>query len=215
MQAHAAVLREGHSFAEVSVALLNGSPLVADALKALRSPVVHVVPFFMEDGWFVREAVPHALGDGHGHELRRHPPVGLHPHLADRAAARALAACGRDAARCAVLLVGHGSARAPGRAMALHRHAQAVAGLRRFAVVGAAFLEEPPLVAEALQAWRHRPVAVLGFFAGAGGHARDDLPALLAAEQMSRGSAGAPLLDLGSIGDDPAMPGMILDMLRM
>jgi sirohydrochlorin ferrochelatase len=211
LQAHAACLREPSHFAEIAVATLSGTPSPAEALASLRSHVVHVVPFFMEQGWFVRSAIPRALGDGRGHDLRLHPPVGVHPRLTDIAAARIQRACGSDAARFAVLLIGHGSARAPGRPMAVHRHAQALGASRRFAQVRAAFLEEPPLVAGALRAWRDQPVAVLGFFAGDGGHVREDLPALLAAERSARGTAGSVLLDLGTIGDDPAMPGIILD----
>ena len=84
---------------------------------------------------------------------------------------------------------------------------------RHFAQVRAAFLEEPPLVADALRAWRALPVAVLGWFAGEGGHVREDLPALLSAERVARAEAGAPLLDLGVIADDPAMPRIILDQV--
>jgi sirohydrochlorin cobaltochelatase len=97
--------------------------------------------------------------------------------------------------------------------MALHRHAEALTASGHFAQVRAAFLEEPPLLADALRACRPLPVAVLGFFAGDGGHVREDLPALLSADRAARGEAGAPLLDLGVIGDDPAMPEIILDQV--
>lgn len=213
VQQHAAALRGQRCFAEVGVGLLNGTPAVADALAALTSHVVHVVPVFMEQGWFVREAVPRALGTGGGHVLRFHEPVGVHPGMARLVAARVQRACGRDAPRFTVLLAGHGSARAPGRPLALHRHVAALAAEGRFAAVCAAFLEEPPLVADALRMLCASPVAVVGCFAGEGGHVRDDLPALLAAEQAQRGASGAPLLDLGSIGDDPAMPDLILELL--
>jgi sirohydrochlorin ferrochelatase len=207
------VLRAQRRFADVTVGLLNGKPSVAAALAALVPHVVHVVPFFMEQGWFVREAIPRALGDGHGHALRYHAPVGVHPDMADVAAARIQRACGTDAARFAVLLVGHGSARTPGRPMALQRHVAELSAAGHFARVRAAFLEEPPLLADALRDWRALPVAVVGWFAGEGGHVREDLPALLSAERAARGDAGAPLLDLGVIADDPAMPGIILNSL--
>ena len=213
MHIHADALRAQRRFAGVAVGLLNGEPSVAEALAALVPHVVHVVPFFMEQGWFVREAIPRALGDGRGHELRYHAPVGVHRDMATLAAARVLRGCGSDAARFAVLLVGHGSARAPGRPMALHGHVEALRAAGQFAQVRAAFLEEPPLVADALREWRALPVAVVGFFAGEGGHVRDDLPGLLAAEHAVRGDAGAPLLDLGVIADDPAMPRIILDQV--
>jgi sirohydrochlorin cobaltochelatase len=211
--AHATALRAQRCFAEVAAGLLNGTPSAAEALASLASHVVHVVPLFMEQGWFVREAVPRALGEGGGHELRYHKPVGVHPGMAKLAGARVERACGADAARFSVLLVGHGSARAPGRPMALHRHVAALSAGGKFARVGAAFLEEPPLVADALREWHAAPVALVGFFAGEGGHVREDLPALIAAERAQRGEGGAPLLDLGMVGDDAAMPGIILDQV--
>ncbi len=213
LHAHAEVLRAQCRFADVAVGLLNGTPSAAEAMAALAQHVVHVVPFFMEQGWFVREAIPRALGDGRDRELRFHNPVGMHPNLADLAVARVQRACGADATRFAVLLVGHGSAHAPGRPMALHRHVEALSAAGRFGQVRAAFLAEPPLVADALRDWRAWPVAVVGWFAGEGGHVREDLPASLSAEQAARGDAGAPLLDLGVIADDPAMPRIILDQV--
>jgi sirohydrochlorin ferrochelatase len=210
---HANVLISQRRFAEVAVGLLNGTPPAIEALAALVSPVVHVVPFFMEQGWFVREAIPRALAEKHGHELRYHDPVGVHPDIADLASARVQRACGIDAACFSVLLVGHGSARAPGRPMALHRHVASLCAAAQFAQVGAAFLAEPPFVADVLRDWRALPVAVVELFAGEGGHVREDLPALLSAEHTARGGAGAPLLDLGVIGDDPAMPRIIVDQV--
>lgn len=207
------MLRAQRRFADVAVGLLNGTPSAVDALAALTPRVVHVVPFFMEQGWFVRDAIPRALGKGQGHELRYHQPVGIHPDLAELAAARVQRACGSNATRFAVLAVGHGSARAPGRPMALHRHVAALSAAGQFAQVRAAFLAEPPLVADALHDWRALPVAVVGWFAGEGGHVREDLPALLSAERAARGDAGAPLLDLGVLADDPAMPRIILDQV--
>jgi sirohydrochlorin cobaltochelatase len=213
VQAHAEALRAQQCFAEVTTGLLNGTPSVTDALVSLTSHVVHVVPFFMEEGWFVREVIPRALGDGSGHELRYHSPVGVHPAVAKLVAERVRQTCGAAAAQFSVLLVGHGSARAPGRQMALHRHAEVLRARERFGGVRAAFLEEQPLVAEALLEWRAVPVALVGCFAGEGGHVRNDLPALIAAERMARGDSGAPLLDLGVVGDDVAMPGIILDQV--
>ena len=197
MNAHAEVLRGRKLFADVAVGLLNGTPPAAEALARLAPRVVHVVPFFMEQGWFVREAIPRALGEGQGHELRYHDPVGVHSQLAELTAARVLRACGYDAARFSVLLVGHGSARAPGRSMALHRHVTAISLMGHFAQVQAAFLEEPPLVADALRALRRSPVAVVGWFAGEGGHVREDLPALLSVEREARRDAGRTLAPSG------------------
>jgi sirohydrochlorin cobaltochelatase len=211
LEAHAETLRHGGYFAEVATGWLSGGPSARDALESVSARAVHVVPFFMEDGWFVREAVPAALR-GVGRVLRFHPPVGVHPDMAVLAAARVERACGSSAG-LSVLLVGHGSARSPGRRMALHRHADWLAGTGRFVRARAAFLEEPPLVADALAEWRAEPVAVLGFFSGEGGHVRNDLGQILRKERAQRIGAGTGLIDLSLIADDPGVPDIILQQV--
>ena len=198
--AHAATIRAQGHFAEVAVGFLNGSPSAAEALAGLGARTTHVVPFFMEDGYFTRVAVPKALEGGAN--LRFHPAIGTHPGmvgLIETRIARLLA--GRGPAD--IVLVGHGSAKSPGRRMALHDHAERL-GVR------VAFLEEPPFLAVALADSKAPLLAVLGIFAGEGGHVRDDLPALLAA---ARERLGEGLLDLGSIGEEPGMADLILDRI--
>lgn len=191
----------------VAVGLLNGSPSVADGLAALGTGSVHVVPFFMDDGYFARVAVPRALGidpgadGGHQSDLVLHKPIGVHPGLPDLIARRAPAGV-------ALLLVGHGSSRDPGRRMAAHDHADALRAMGRFPIVETAFLEEPPFVPDALARIGDRPVAVMGLFANAGTHTRDDLPHLL----TMPGRRHAPLA-LGIIGDDPGLRPLIRDMI--
>lgn len=211
LEAHAETLRRGRYFAEVATGWLRGKPSALDALASVSARAAHVVPFFMEDGWFVREAVPAALQGG-DRVLRFHPPVGIHPDMAALAAARVERSCGSSAG-LSVLLVGHGSARSPGRRMALHRHAEWLAGTGRFARACAAFLEEPPFVADTLAEWRAEPVAVLSFFSGEGGHVRNDLVPILREERAQRSVAGAALIDLSLIADDPGIPGIILQQV--
>jgi sirohydrochlorin cobaltochelatase len=211
LEAHADTLRRGGCFADVATGWLNGGPSATEALASVSSRIVHVVPFFMENGWFVREAVPAALR-GVDRALCFHPPVGVHPDMALLAAGRVARACG-SSAELSVLLIGHGSARSPGRRMALHRHAEWLAGTGRFVRARAAFLEEPPFVADALAEWRAESLAVLGFFSGEGGHVRDDLGRLLRSEHARRGVAGGALIDLGLIADDPGMPEIILQQV--
>ncbi|MDR3536764.1 MAG: CbiX/SirB N-terminal domain-containing protein [Acetobacteraceae bacterium] len=279
VEAHAAALRAEGVFAAVAVGLLNGTPEAALVLAGLPAPIVHVVPFFMEAGWFTQTAVPRALGlDGpvtqrNGRVLRYAAPVGTHAGMAAVIEDRVLrtieaslqpscpvllsslqpllsprplsspqslspiagpsAATGGSADgtrvetsrgdvdahdtggadRPALLVVGHGSARSPGRVTALHGHVARLATTGRFRHVAAAFLEEPPFAAAAIARFRGVPLAVVGFFAGEGGHVRDDLPALIAAERAHRGTGGPPLLDCGSIGEAPAIRRIILDLV--
>jgi sirohydrochlorin cobaltochelatase len=211
MRRHAKSLREAGRFAQVEIGLLNGSPSVDAALARIKAPIIRVVPFFMEDGYFSRVEVPRALG--------RRPvligsPVGAHDGIAgviERQALAACADCGFPSHTAAVFIVGHGSTSKPGRALALHRHASRVASTTLFARVEAACLEEEPFVANALRGLRAHPVVVIGFFANQGGHVRDDVPALIAAEQTSRGAAGLVVHFHGSAIDDPAIVPIILD----
>jgi sirohydrochlorin cobaltochelatase len=198
--AHAATIRAQGHFAEVAVGFLNGSPSATEALAGLGARTTHVVPFFMENGYFTRVAVPKALEGGAN--LRFHPAIGTHPGmvgLIETRIARLLA--GRGPAD--IVLVGHGSGRSPGRRMALHAHAERLS-------VQVAFLEETPFLADALAEAKNPLVAVLGIFAGEGGHVRDDLPALI---DTARAWLGDGLLDLGSIGDEPGMADLILEQV--
>ena len=195
---HADAIRMSGRFAAVAVGLLNGAPSVADALASLGPRPIDVVPFFMEDGYFTRVAVPKALGSA---EMRLYPAVGTHPGMAKLILGRTVRA-GLAPDTLSLVLVGHGSARSPGRRMALHDHA---ARLRaRFAAVHVAFLEEQPSVKEVLSTI-DGPAAVLGVFAGEGMHVRVDLPALLAA------APGA--IDLGSLGDEVGLAALIADLV--
>lgn len=252
MHQHAGALRKQNRFAQVEVALLNGLPSVRDALARINALVIRVVPFFMEDGYFNRIAVPRALGigestDGPGApsasagtttpaatgragsissldtpQIVICPPVGVHDGMAGLIEHHALAACGDvgiPSRAAAVLVIGHGSSSDPGRALALHRHTARVAATELFARVEAACLEEAPFAAEALHGLRAHPTVVIGFLANKGVHVRDDVAALVTAENESRrptgaGDAGPAVRFHGSITDDPAMIQIIMDQAR-
>lgn len=208
---HAEALRHQKRFAQVAVGLLNGTPSVSEALAGIDAATIRVVPFFMEDGYFTRVAVPRAVGD---RTVTMRPPVGIHDAMAGLIQRQALAACaalGVPSRHAAVLVVGHGSASTPGRALALHRHSARVATTELFARVETACLEEAPFVADALSRLRTHPVVVIGFFANQGGHARDDVPALIAREVAARGGAGLPVWFHGPVSAAPAMTEIILD----
>jgi sirohydrochlorin cobaltochelatase len=211
MRRHAEALRRDGRFAQVETAVLNGTPSVTEALAEIGVRAIRVVPFFMEDGYFSRIALPRAL-DGRLAVMCH--PVGVHDGMAGLIERQALSACaelGVPSRTAAVLVVGHGSASAPGRALALHRHTARVAATELFARAEAACLEEAPFVADALHGLRAHPVVVIGFFANQGGHVRDDVPALIAAEQSARGPAGAAVRFHGVVTDDPMMAQIIVD----
>jgi sirohydrochlorin cobaltochelatase len=211
MHQHAEALRQAALFAQVEVALLHGAPSVDEALDRITVPTLRVVPFFMEDGYFSGVTVPRALA---GRAAMICPPVGVHDGIAGLIEHHALAACdGLDVAsrRAAILVIGHGSASAPGRALALHRHASRIAATELFARVETACLEEAPFLADALTALRAHLVVLIGFFANHGAHVRDDVPALIAAELTARGSVAPTVRFGGCVTDDPAMVQIIID----
>ncbi len=213
---HAEVIRASHHFVEVAVGTLLGHPSTADAVASLTANVVHVVPFFLEDGYFTRIAIPDLVlrHVSPSRIFRFCPPIGVHDGIAALIEARVAGYCETfdiDPKLLSVLLIGHGSAQSPGRARALRRHAATLESGGRFGWIRVAFLEEEPFAAEMLASTRGHVVAVVGFLVNEGMHATIDLPRLVAEERAQRGTNWPPVHDLGSIGTDASMPRLIMD----
>jgi sirohydrochlorin cobaltochelatase len=216
--AHAEVIRETGRFVEVKAGMLLGEPNAASVFRTLTSPIVHVVPFFLGEGYFTRIAIPNLLLPlaSPSCVIRFCPSVGSHDGIAALLESRLLRHCemfGTDPKSLSVLLVGHGSALGPGRARGLRRHAATLDTGGRFGWVRVAYLEEAPFVAEALASARGHIVAVIGYLANEGIHATKDLPGLLAEERDRRGTHWPPVHYLGEIGADEAMPRLIVDQV--
>jgi sirohydrochlorin cobaltochelatase len=218
--AHAEVIRDTGRFAEVKVGMLFGEPELSSVVATLTVPVVHVVPFFLNDGYFTRIVIPGLLLPlaSASRVIRFCPPVGLHDGVAGLIETRLMRHCetfGTDPKSLSVLLVGHGSAQSPGRARTLLRHAATLEAGGRFGWVRVAYLEEAPFVADALASARGHVVAIIACLANEGKHATNDLPGLIAAERDERGTHWPPVHDLGSIGADEAMPQLIVDQVMV
>jgi sirohydrochlorin cobaltochelatase len=214
---HAQALRnEGRV---VAVAMLNGAPSIEMACGRLGSSAACVVPFFMEDGYFSKTAVPRALQAAAPAIVARFTPaIGTNSGMAaiiERQALAASTALGVPPARSAVVVIGHGSAITPGRALALHRHCASVAEAGLFATVQPACLEESPFVADVLAKLRDRPTVVIGYFANQASHVLVDVPALLRAEAAARGTAGAPVRFHACVADDPAIADIIAEQAAL
>lgn len=218
LMAHADTIRASGRFAEVAVGLLRGEPEAGAVFDGLTAAVVHVVPFFLEDGYFTRIVIPDLLlpRAGGTRVVRFCRPVGTSEGIAALLETRLLRHCdlfGVDPKSLSVLLVGHGSSQGPGRARYLRQHASRLEAGNRFGWVRVAHLEEPPLVPEALASTRGHVVAVIGYLANEGLHASRDLPGLIAAERMARGTNWPPVHDLGPIGADAAMAALIVEQV--
>lgn len=209
MEGHAAAIRTSGRFGAVESAVLADPDSIPAALKKIGTLPARVVPFFMEDGYFTRVVLPRSLPAG----TVIHRPVGEHDAMAGIIERGALAACeglAKQSRSAAVLVVGHGSASAPGRSLALHRHTARVAATGLFARVEYACLEEPPFIPDVLAGLRGHPVVVVGYFAGTGGHVRDDLPALIESEAVARAGSAHWIVSHGSVADDAEMVPIIL-----
>jgi sirohydrochlorin cobaltochelatase len=226
LQAHAENLAARGLFGAVAAGFLRGTPSVEEALASLPQREVYVVPFFLGRGYFTEVAVPGRLNLSSSanclHEVGKRvlfycAPVGCSPQFDVALAAmgrHACAASGLPVSSTTLLVVGHGNANLATASQTLRRHTEAVAATGEFAAVRTAFIEETPLIGEALAELTDHDVIVIGALAGLGHHALDDIPDAVAAEKARRGPGGLVLAYAGIIGSDPAMADLILDRIE-
>lgn len=213
---HAARLERLRLFAEIGVGFIGRTPDLAQALGAVTSDTVYVVPCFLADGHYTRTVIPAALAEAAPDAPQRWKycaPIGTSPRLAELVRRRVAAACrARDLepGSVSVLLVGHGTPRSPASSGISHGLARALKVQGWFAGTGVAFLDEPPFVDDALEALGGEIVVALGLFAAGGVHGADDVPRLLATGSR----AGRTVHYAGVVGDGPGILGLILERVR-
>ena len=175
-------------FDEVAIGFIHGQPSIEDSAVRIGASHIRLFPLFMSDGYYVRDAIPQRLGiqDGIGalgHHIAIATPLGLLPALPDvliSAASETATAAGIAPSSATLLLVAHGSEKAPYSANVASGTARRIAQERVFARVETAFLEEEPFFKDQLAACQ-RPAIVLGLFAGGGAHAEEDVRAAVRA----------------------------------
>jgi sirohydrochlorin cobaltochelatase len=99
---HAAELQRRGMFADVRVAFFKIEPRMGSALAEIRTPRIFVVPLFVSEGYFTRQAIPCELGlpagsqaqtpcvvHLGGREVHYCAPVGTHPLMTEIILARA------------------------------------------------------------------------------------------------------------------------------
>ena len=181
-------MRTSGRFCDVAIGYIRESPDLAEAAAQLQGDQVWVVPLFMSDGYYVRQAIPERLeitggSDARGRRFVILPPTGLSarlPGIVAKEAARAARSAGLAPAATYLAMVAHGSSNDPASRLAAEAAAAAVRALQVFAGVQTAFLEEPPLLADALVDLPG-PLIVSGFFIGEGLHGAEDMEAAVAA----------------------------------
>jgi sirohydrochlorin cobaltochelatase len=226
LQAHAENLAARGLFGAVAAGFLRGAPSVEEALASLPQRIVCVVPFFLGRGYFTEVAVPGRVGLSSSvnclHEVGNRllaycEPVGCSPRFDAALAAMGRHACaaeGLPVNSTTLLVVGHGNANLATASETLRQHTETIAATGEFAAVRAAFIEETPLIGEALAELTDGDVVVIGALAGLGHHALDDIPDAVSAEKARRGPGSAILAYAGIIGSDPAMADLILDRVE-
>ncbi len=166
---------------------------------AAAGPPGVVFPLFMAGGWFTRVNIPARLARAGAAGWRMLEPFGCHPAV-HALARQVLAEAGGEG----VLLAAHGSFKSPVPSAIARHVAGLIAADRPGQRVSAGFIDQAPQLAS-LTGFGPQALC-LPFFAMAGGHVTDDIPAALA----EAGFAGRLLPPLGL---DPRVPALIADAI--
>lgn len=227
-------IRRREVFAEVQVAFWKEEPSLRQVLYTLESEEIYVVPNFISEGYFTQKVIPRELGlTGPTTRLGRQTvhycePVGNHPRMTEVLLHRAAeVAPGVPPAETSLIIVGHGTALNDNSAVAAKRQVQTIAALGLYGEVLAAYMEEPPLVAEWAALTTQPHVVVVPFFVSDGLHSYQDIPVLLGIEAdpgqaMSQREVfrynphllqGRKLYFGSAIGTDPLFADVIIDQV--
>jgi len=169
-------------FADVRAAFLRMGPKLPDVLDELAGRATYIVPHLAADG-VVGEALSGAVAARKSIVICR--ATGTHPDVARIAARRLAELCARfalSADRLGVLVAGHGTSRNPdssARARALVDALLAAGAARESA---AAFIEEPPSIAEWDRLLAAADIAVVPLLMAEGRHGGSDVARLLGVE---------------------------------
>ena len=226
--AHAESIRKRGIFAEVAACFWKQEPPFREVLQIVESRDIYVVPNFISEGYFTRTVIPREMGLSgrvtvfNGRTIRYCEPAGKHPRMTDLLMSEARsAAAGVPPSQTSLLIVGHGTGLDDNSAEAAREQARKIFGMGGYAEVIAAFMEQPPLVAEWDKITSQPNVVVVPFFISDGLHSRQDIPALLGirseAGSICRGPhdlRGRRLFYGAAIGTEPGFADIILDQVR-
>jgi sirohydrochlorin cobaltochelatase len=182
----ASKLRESGFFDEIGVAFHQGSPVFAEALDALRSSDITVVPVMASSGYYANTVLPRELARNRrcaGVRVRRTEPVGCHAGLPAIVAGRIHelldsfdVAGSADEGDVSLALIGHGSPRHNKSRDSTLRLGDALRSTRPGWDVHCAFLDDEPPVESVVTRCAARNVMVIPFLIGCGPHATADIP---------------------------------------
>ncbi|SPH18455.1 hypothetical protein DEA8626_01993 [Defluviimonas aquaemixtae] len=161
---------------QVASATLAHPDSLRKALQLSDKPFVF--PFFMADGWFIRERLPSQFASLGATGLRVLRPFGLMPEtlaLASAIAGQAVADAGWEEESVTLVLAAHGSGRSRFPSEAARSARAAIERARRFAEIRMGFIEEPPYLTEVLHGTGERTIC-LPLFVARWGHVLTDIP---------------------------------------
>ena len=227
--AHAGEIRRRGLFAEVACAFWKGQPALQDALSALRSREIYIVPNFMSEGYFTREIIPREMGlhgaltKQGGRVLKYCRPVGNHPGMTGLLLRRAASVSpGIPREQTSLMIVGHGTGRNENSAEAVKREVKKIRALNLYAEVAGAFMEQKPRVDGWLELTAQPYVVVVPMFISDGPHSTRDVPVQLgivsepetAFQRNPHRLHGRDLYYSGPVGADPGFAEMILEQVE-
>jgi sirohydrochlorin cobaltochelatase len=231
---HADEIRRRRLFGEVTTCFWKEEPSFREVLRSVESREVYIVPNFISEGYFTQSVIPRELGlDGpltqrDGRLLKYCEPVGSHERMTGALLHRAReVAPDVQPSETSLVIVGHGTGLNDNSAKAAKDQVRRIASLGGYAEVLAAYMEEPPLIAEWRQITSQPNVVVVPFFIADGLHSYIDIPVLLGiggedaaaasqAEVFRRNPyaiRGKRLFYASAIGTEPMIADVILDQV--
>ncbi|MGH8049018.1 MAG: CbiX/SirB N-terminal domain-containing protein [Chthoniobacterales bacterium] len=232
---HVDAIRARGIFAEVAACFWKEEPSMREVLRMLESDDVYVVPDFISEGYFTRTVIPREFElDGPltvcgGRTIKYCEPVGSHPRMTEVLLKRAReTSAGVPEAETSLVIVGHGTALNDNSAVAAKEQVRRIGAMGIYGEVLAAYMEEPPLIAEWDKLTRQPNVLVVPFFIADGLHSYQDIPVLLGIEEEGQPAAsqreifrrnphalrGRKLYYASAIGTEPMLADVILDQVE-
>lgn len=173
------------TFQAVIAAFNKGRPGFDDILSFVMTQRVVVVPLMTSAGYFSDDVLPRRLydgTDGRGMEVCITPPVGMMPEIVDLVVDMTRDGLARfELAPTAteVIVVGHGTTRNRKSSQRTYDVSRAIEAAIPVRSVTAAFLDEPPYVAEVSRQRSAENLVVVPFLFGGGAHVLEDIPGAL------------------------------------
>lgn len=232
---HADNIRRRGIFAEVATCFWKQEPSFREVLRSVGSREIYVVPNFISEGYFTRTVIPREMGlDGRltvrgGQTIRYCEPAGRHPLMTELLVKEARSVAPDVLpAETSLLIVGHGTGLDANSAEAAKFQAGLIAKTGVYGEVMAAYMEEPPLIAQWDTITSLPNVVVVPFFISDGLHSYQDIPVLLGIRSEEGKPAsqsdvfrhnphdlrGRQLYYGAAIGTGPGFADIILDQVR-